>query len=174
MSKDNQRRNSPVHRIRLGSQWEFEPLAEIDPSPENTLETPTGKSLGQPRPKSQRLHDVSDCGEAAGVEYQGRIRLVRRFGRPSGLTPGNRVELVIDRLETTTAVSLNDNKLEPLRLTKPLEPTAASDEQTLVRLDVSACLLDRNQLAIELDLSKNPDASKILRDVWLEIFTADQ
>ena len=119
MNKSREQWTPAAHRIHLGSQWEFEPLSAIDPSPDSTRETPQLNPLGHHRLKPQRLEDVSDCAQAAGADYQGRIRLVRRFGRPSGLTPSDRVALVIDLLQTNATVSLNDQKLEPLPMASP-------------------------------------------------------
>ena len=174
MSKSHQRRTPAAHRIHLGSQWEFEPLSDLDPSPDNTLETPQSHPRGQHPLQPQRLENVSDCRQAAGADYQGRIRLVRRFGRPTGLTPGDRVELVIDPRQSIATVSLNDQVLETWLGAHPIEPTTATDAKALVRFDVSSCLQDRNQLSIELDLCDNPGAPRIMRDVWLEIFASDR
>ncbi len=172
MSKSDQQRSPAAHRIRLGSQWDFETLSNTDRSPDSRIEPPSGNSPGHPQRNSQRLKDVSDWTQAAGADYQGRVRLVRWFGRPSGLTPSDRVELVIDSLNTTSTVSLNDRKLEPM-LVDHTESSSTTNSKVPVRLDVSAILRDRNQLAIELDLSPTPMASGILRDVWLEIFAED-
>ena len=163
-----------MHRIRLGSQWDFEALLDTELSPDNTLHTSPTNSPGHRRPKPKRLKDVADYKQAAGAGYQGRIRLVRRFGRPSGLQQNDRVELGMDLLQNTVMVSLNGQDLKPVGRHHPIESTTATDEQASVRFDVSVCLQDRNHLAIELDLADNPEASGILREVWLEIYSGDR
>ena len=66
----------------------------------------------------------------------------RRFGRPTGLTPGQRVELVIDGLPPAASIALNGQLL----------PDRREEELGRSRFDVTGCLLARNELAIRLPL----------------------
>jgi len=110
--------------------------------------------------------DSPDWASESITRWGGRVR--------SGETGGDRVELVIDPLQSMATVSLNDQELEPWLMANPSEPSTTTDVKALVRFDVSSSLQDRNQLSIELDLSNHPGASQIVRDVWLEIFAADR
>ena len=143
-------------------------------SSDKTLQVPPTNSPGHRPSKPARLKDVADYQQAAGASYQGRIRLVRRFGRPTGLQPNDCVELGMDLLQNTVMVSLNGQDLKPLAMDRPIESKTATDEHASVRFDVSVCLQDRNHLAIELDLTDNPEATTILREVWLEIYSGDR
>ena len=172
MSNSQPPRDPSTHRIRLGSQWDFETLLDIEPSPDHILQTPPANSPSHKRAKPERLKEVADYKQAAGATYQGRIRLVRWFGRPSGLQANDRVELGMDLLQNTLTVSLNGQELRPLAADQPIKSPTPMDAD--VRFDVSLCLQDRNRLAIELDLADNPEAAGILREVWLEIHSADQ
>lgn len=157
MSTSDDRQTHAVHRIRLGSQWDLEPL-------------PDGETPQSLLPGVQRLKHLSDYSRAAGTEFNGRIRLARCFGRPTGLTGKERVELVGDVSQVDMAISLNGQILKPQPVT---DPAQQCDTPTSLRFDVSALLQDSNRLAIALDLPDTPDAPGVIRDVRLEIFAAD-
>lgn len=61
----------------------------------------------------------------------------RRFGRPAGLGPGDRVFLVVERSAVSAAATLNGHALAPI--------AAATPRWTS---DVTALLLDRNDLVV--------------------------
>lgn len=158
MNTSEKRRSPAVHQIGLASQWDLEPLAES--------EAPSDSRTGV-----QRLKHLTDYRQAAGAEFKGPFRLVRRFGRPTGLTPGQRVELVSEGFPAAVTVSLNDHVLQPL---PAAGPAASGDALYLARFDISAGLRDRNRLAIEGLAPHPPDTCGAACDVRLEIFVEDQ
>lgn len=88
----------------------------------------------QPTPSrhSIRLADAWEPPQPDGD----RIRLTRRFGRPSGLGPDDRVLLVATSATTAADVSLNGAPLPPI--------TAGGRWEQ----DVSGLLRDRNELSV--------------------------
>jgi hypothetical protein len=78
-----------------------------------------------------------------------RVRLTRRFGRPTGLDPGDRVLLV-----ATSATVASDVRLNGM----PLPPIAAGGRW---EQDVSGLLCDRNELVVLVpaDLFVGADAA---------------
>ena len=69
-----------------------------------------------------------------------RIRWTRRFGRPTGLAPGQRVWLVLEDVPAASAVSLNGHVL-------PVGERA---------FDVTALLRARNELVLETQAAGPP------------------
>lgn len=138
------------HTIRLASQWDLERLPPIDGP------VIDGPVIDEPT-KSQRLKHVTDYLQAIGTDEagvaSGRIRLSRGFGRPSGLTTGQRVELVVEPWPPAgVSILLNGQPLSPPTSNQPPTPTARSQQ---TRYDISANLKPRNKLIIELAI---PDA----------------
>ena len=74
----------------------------------------------------------ADWGTTLGREFRGRVRFLRRFGRPTGLGPGDRLELVLQQVDAWGTVTLNGLPLGPL----PAGPGPH-------RFDVSALLQTR-------------------------------
>lgn len=92
------------HAIRLGSAWD---------------------------PPTKALAGVSSAGvSSAGVALPGvallavgeRVRWARRFGRPGGIQPGDRVLLVVTESATGAEITLNGVCLPPLLLPCNLPP----------------------------------------------------
>lgn len=84
-------------------------------------------------------------------QTEGGLMWRRRFGRPSGLTPDHRVELIIEGLPAKASVALNGELL------------AGQTEAVLgqTRFDVTRRLLARNELAILLPVleAHQPDST---------------
>jgi hypothetical protein len=126
--------NSP-HTIRLRGPWEYrilEPAKNVD--------------------RHQGRIDISNLESLQSAI--GRIELVRRFNKPTGLE-GARVELVIGPCAHAIAVDLNDESLSVIK---------GSDE---LRYDITAQLQSRNILRIVIDIGKLQDIQ--LDQVRLEI-----
>jgi beta-galactosidase/beta-glucuronidase len=90
-----------------------------------------------------------------GADFRGRVRHVRRFGRPTGLDSGERVWLVCDGATLTATVVLNGTPLGAI-----LGPT------TPARFDVTERLLPRNELVIEVEFpaieaANRPSAAEV-------------
>jgi hypothetical protein len=84
--------------------------------------------------------------------FHGTLRLVRRFGRPTNLGPAERVHLVIESTGASLVATLNG---------LPLGESPALPE----RVDITAGLLPRNELVIEVALP----GEFALMDVRLEM-----
>ncbi len=74
-----------------------------------------------------------------GSAFHGLARYLRRFGCPTNLEPGQRVELVIESLELPAQIRLNDRLLYASRSPDPVW-----------RVDITEQLAPRNRLMIDL------------------------
>lgn len=91
-----------------------------------------------------RLGNAWEPPAARTGEGAGRWR--RRFGRPGGLGPGDRVVLVVERPELPAGAALNG---------VPLPAVVPGDRWTH---DVTPLLADRNELVLEIGLPEpTPD-----------------
>ncbi len=93
-----------------------------------------------------RLRGPWECEPLEG-ESQARVRLTRRFGLPTNLTPHDRVWLVIAGAGGRGVASLNNLVGEFVGADAPAE------------FEITDQLLPRNLLRIDLDLPQNEDAS---------------
>ncbi len=100
---------------------------------------------------SIRLRDPWETEPARGDS--GRVRLGRRFGRPTGLGPSDVVWLVVEGAAPSGVVTLNGSPLG----------------EAPGRFDVTTELAERNHVTIEVDL---PDAGPPRFEVRLEIDAA--
>jgi len=177
MNAREEHRAPAAHLIRLGSQWDFErlpaaappPVAPPDAPPDAPQVAPPDASAVAPPeawPGPQRLRQLSDYAQAARGEPGGRVRLSRRFGRPTGLARNQRVELAVDGSPAAITVSLNDQVLAPLPAASATTPT---DPPGWVRFNVAELLLQSNRLCIEFDAPARPDVPPAVRDARLEI-----
>ena len=109
-----------------------------------------------PHPSSLLMHSIRlrEPWESEPVDgAAGRVRLGRRFGRPTGLGPSDVVWLVVEGTAPYGSVSLNGSLLG----------------EAPGRFDVTAELAERNRVTIEVDL---PTAGPPLGEVRLEIDAA--
>src|SRR5262245_43863513 len=106
---------------------------------------------------------VTDSSDGSS-EPNRRVRFLRRFGLPTGLQPGDQVDVVIESCERVGQVWLNDNLLGELNATG------------ISRFAIRERLQPRNVLQIEMDLGSSPLITKpafddSVREVRLEIRT---
>lgn len=113
--------------------------SENSTAPASTAATPQGEQMF-------RVTIPDDWAHHLGENFAGIARYLRRFGCPTNLQSGQRVELVIEPLPTAARVTLNDRLL-----------TASEGAERIWRLDVTSLLAIRNQLLI--DLAYPPSAS---------------
>jgi hypothetical protein len=83
----------------------------------------------------------ADWGDTLGDGFHGRVEYAREFARPTGLRPGQRVELVLAGVDAFGSAALNDSPL--------LEVPAGGGES---RVEIAALLEDRNRLVVEVEL----------------------
>jgi hypothetical protein len=126
-----------AHTIRLRGPWEYRLLESA-----KYVEAQQGRV------------DISNTDLLRNVV--GKIELMRRFNRPTGLGNGTRVELVVGSRTHAIAIDLNG---EPLSIT--LEE---------LRYDITAQLRSHNVLRIIVDTGQQKDIR--LDDVRLEIQTS--
>ena len=131
------------HVIRLRGPWEFE-LADAEQVLRGEISVPTLWSAFVP------------------ADYAGRITLLRRFGRPTGLEQSPRVSLAVDSLNLPGVVFLNGDRLGEF---------GNSPGPVHVRWEVMSRLLPRNELRLEFsELPRGPLLeSTSPPNVWLEI-----
>lgn len=143
----------PPHRMRLKGPWEYEWLAGPFPADEKPSVPKTGRV-------KMPVHWRTAFGTAAG-----RVRFRRRFGLPTNLDPGERVCLAFDGIGGDAEVTLNDRPLIRLQ----------SSEET-VRIEITAQLQRRNELAVEVEFDPQQEADKpggLWAPVALEIHAAE-
>lgn len=118
------------HVIRLRGRWEY------------AAETPGGTVRGNFDASGDWL---------AGLPAFSVVRFSRRFHRPTGLSPGTRVRLVVSGTSAETQVSLNGEVLPPaatgpveiaalLQSSNQLELTLAGGSPAPLHMDVSLAI----------------------------------
>ncbi len=115
------------HVIRLRGPWEY-------------------RAWASPSAVAGRITLPADWGSTLGPDFRGRVAYRRRFGCPTGLEPGDRVDLVIDRVDALGSVRLNDEPLGDI----PVGGQAW-------RCDVTRRLGRRNELTVEVELPRVRD-----------------
>ncbi len=127
-----------MHVIRLRGPWEYEPLARvwIDARGERSE---SRESL----PAAGRQHLPADWGLTLGADFRGRVRYTRRFGLPTNLEPREHVWLVVEGVDYSGRLELNDSQLG--EVTGCIGPPA--------EFNVTALLGERNVLILEVELA---------------------
>jgi hypothetical protein len=115
-----------MHVIRLHGAWEYEPLASEATSGENA-------SPG-------RTDMPADWEQLLGRGFRGRVRCTRRFHRPTGLAPGQRVWLAVDAANIAGPMSLNGRELAA--------PPGSGERR---RFEIAERLEPANVLTLDLD-----------------------
>jgi hypothetical protein len=125
------------HRIRLRGPWEVQWLDALSAQHAGS---------GQPQ-QSERVHLPAEW-EQLIAGRSGRVRLTRRFHKPSGLEPEEEVALVFDDLPVLATISLNAEQVGQLA-----GRTAAE------RIVVTERLQSVNTLEIELEINSASEAA---------------
>lgn len=123
------------HRIRLRGPWECEPVARAVRDVQGAASQET-ESL----PPAGRVHVPGDWSEALGPGFRGRVRFRRRFHRPTGLEPHERIMLVIEGVDREGIVQLNGQRLGRVK--------GMTAQATF---DVTAMVEARNELVVEVE-----------------------
>ena len=157
-----------MHSIRLAGPWQLTPLA-------HTCWSAEGESIEQPGelPPGGKSTVPSDWGELLGEEFRGRVQLERFFHKPTGLEPGDRVEIALSGVDALGTISLNG---------QPLGEIPPGGEPA--RFDIGSLLEHRNCLVVKVELPRltsnsapllrpadHGEAGGILGEVRLEITT---
>lgn len=128
----------PTHTIRLRGPWEYTPLARTTLLADGSRRVDPG-----PLPPPGQITMPADWGATLGADFRGRVAYRRRFGRPTGLTSEDRVDLVITRVDAFGSVQLNGLALGEI-----------ADGAGAWRCDVTARLAARNELVVEVELPR--------------------
>jgi hypothetical protein len=134
--------------------------------------TSAEETAGLPPARTVRL--PADWGEVLDTGFRGRVQCRRGFGCPSGLSPNDAVQLVIQPADSLEHAWLNDRPLTS-------EATGVAD----ARFEIRSLLLPRNLLIAEFLLAARSSAPPdgpggepsgdapcfrgMLTDAWLEI-----
>lgn len=132
-----------THIIRLHGPWQYEILSV-------SRQDPTIDQAGLPT--TGRIKMPADWGETLGRDFRGRVRYTRRFGRPTGLEAGDRVRLVVQRLDALGSITLNDGP-----------PSTLLPGQRNWQHDVTTLLEPRNLLTIEVELPEEAEEEADLK-----------
>ncbi|HPM81075.1 MAG TPA: hypothetical protein PLF81_10260 [Candidatus Anammoximicrobium sp.] len=157
----------PAHVIRLRGPWEHRLVARTSPPAGGPPGTGTSEL-----PPSGWVVMPADWNATLGPSFCGRVAYHRRFGRPTGLGPADRVDLVIDGVDASGSVRLNGESLGEIPL-----------GWQVWRCDVTARLRPRNELIVEVERTPVIDGKppiprpgrdglpgRLMGDVRLEIF----
>lgn len=133
----------PIHKIRLRGPWTCEPLAW-------TQLLPNGEMLdvARPLPAAGTLVLPADWSSIVGVDFRGRVKFTRRFGRPTGLDAHTSVFLVVDAVDQRATIELNGERLGE-----------KSADQPPWRREISERLLPGNKLVIVVELPATTESS---------------
>jgi beta-galactosidase/beta-glucuronidase len=136
-----------IHPIRLRGPWNLIPLARAirNALGENHL---TLDSL--PAACSQIM--PADWGESLGPDFRGHVQYERAFGCPTNLDPDEEVWLVIEAVDQTATVKLNEHELGEIY--RPATPW---------RYCVTNLLKERNQLTVTVDCPADQTSAAQLR-----------
>jgi hypothetical protein len=83
----------------------------------------------------------SDWGDTLGADFRGRVLYTRSFGRPTGLTASECVDLVIEQVDAFGSCSLNGQPLGKIEL-----------GAGALCVEITKLLRPRNVLEIEVEL----------------------
>ncbi|HEV7223095.1 MAG TPA: hypothetical protein VGN42_10375 [Pirellulales bacterium] len=126
------------HVIRLRGPWEFD-----------VLEGAAAPAM----PCSGKAKLPCDWSEALGREFRGQVRYRRRFNRPSGLDPHERVWLILEGVDAFGAATLNGRALGEVR-----------GYALPASFDVTDSLAQANELLLDVELPRgSPDGPAPLR-----------
>lgn len=138
------------HRIRLRGPWEYQPLWRHRLSETEDALPPPG-----------RLQLPADWSQALGAGFSGRVRFLRRFGRPGTLDSHEQVWLVCEGVADRADLWLNDH---------PLGEIAVPDQRA--EFEITAQLQVNNLLRVEVEsTSEGPSPAGLIGEVRLEIRT---
>ena len=99
-------------------------------------------------PPAGRCDIPADWGASLGADFRGRVEFRRRFNKPTGLENGERVFLVVARVDAFGRLSLNGAGAVII--------PPGGDE---TRLEISGILRPHNELVIEVELPRLTDKS---------------
>ncbi|MFV2068442.1 MAG: hypothetical protein ACC645_15840 [Pirellulales bacterium] len=136
----------PPHVIRLRGPWQYVPMARTVLRPDGSTREVDGLL-----PPPGRCTVPSDWADALGPDFRGRVRYQRSFGCPTGLVPGDRVELVIGQVDAWGSATLNQHLLGQI-----------DAGNSGARFDVTSRLAARNDLCVEVELPRSADNAPLL------------
>jgi hypothetical protein len=132
------------HVIRLRGPWEYAPLERFD-------------SDG-PLPAPGKITMPADWSATLGADFRGRVRYVRRFGKPGFTEPYEQIWIVCTVVRSRADVLLNGELLGEV----------IGDEPGI--FEVTGKLESRNMLEVVVEhAAKAPDPGGIIGEVRLEI-----
>ena len=147
-----------THRIRLRGPWNCQWL---DPSGETSAAGTPSDRPGKPTGDSGRVNLPAGWQELVGRGVGCRLRLTRRFGRPTNLDADERVVLVFEDVVGLARIELNGQRLGEIL-----------PNQARAEFDVTSRLDENNRLTVEMswDPSALPqETSRLWSEVALEI-----
>lgn len=148
---------TPLHIIRLRGPWDYQPLARFVLGAEGVQREEASDGL----PPGGRQLMPGDWSGTLGREFIGRVRFERAFHCPTNLTASDRVDLLVEQVETQATVALNDSPLGQI----------ATGERSWVA-EITRLLRPRNWLSIVVECHGDCDvAGGLVGEVRLEIRT---
>jgi beta-galactosidase/beta-glucuronidase len=148
------------HRIRLRGPWQYEPLLRYRRLDDGQIET-----LTNDLPPAGKITMPADWSESLGADYRGQVRYTRRFTCPTGIEPGMRVVLVIDGVNHSARVLLDERPLGEI-----------ADTNTPWQCDIGEHLSERHLLCVIVDMPADAAESVggLVGEVRLEIFEEEE
>jgi beta-galactosidase/beta-glucuronidase len=139
--------------IRLRGPWHFRPLKRLG--------TPGLPESSCPLPAAGTCRVPTTWAGVFGNDFLGRARFERRFGCPSELAAGDRVQLVLQGFDGTDGVAVNDVELNT--------PAGCGE---LIQVDITELLSPRNVVAVEVVALSEPACCRI-GEARLEVLEHD-
>jgi beta-galactosidase/beta-glucuronidase len=99
------------------------------------------RAAAEAPPAAGRITMPDDWGQTLGTDFRGRVRYVRRFGRPTNLDSAQQVWLVCDGVDLLGRCTLNGRTLG-----------AIEGYRQAARFDITSELAERNELTIDVEL----------------------
>lgn len=123
------------HVIRLRGPWQFEVIECAAPT--NGAESAAASTA----PRSGKAKLPCDWSETLGREFRGKVRYRRRFNRPSGLDPHERVWLIVEGVDAFGSAMLNGRAMGEVR-----------GYAVATSFDVTDSLGQANELLLDVEL----------------------
>lgn len=144
-----------MHTIRLRGPWRYEVRERL------------AGDASHARSGKQKM--PADWSSTLGADFRGTVRYSRVFHQPTGLEPEQQVWLVIDGVDSTAEITLNDTKLPACGAAPHNRATSGSNSW---RHEIQHLLSDNCELII--DVTHPPEAEEaggLTGEVRLEIQT---
>lgn len=126
------------HRIRLRGPWDYQPLERLVTRPDGGAERQTDSLPG-----AGRMTMPCRWGDGGLGTFAGRVRFIRRFGRPRYLNEQERAWLTFAGVSGKADVTLNGQSL------------GSHDNDGPFEYEITPLLQERNELVVDVEAASD-------------------